>query len=224
MLATFVDHEITDLEVEVPAGETYSLRLAAFDAFPAVKIHVKVQNGGTFDGAFADFSTGEGAFKLMVELAGEEASALWHYAGYSEEVSQKTVDASALHQARNTRALISQYGIAKDTARLAFIGTSHIYSGMKRCVTAQKEKIIVFDKGAVGKCSPILRIDENDVEASHSAIVGKLSDEHLFYMLSRGIDRESAKRLLTLGYLKPILDFFEGDLQARIRATIEGEF
>ena len=111
-----------------------------------------------------------------------------------------------------------------DQSRLTFIGTSHIHEKMSGCATAQKEKIIVFDKGAVGKCSPILRIDENDVVASHSAIVGKLSDEHVFYLLSRGIDLDSAKRLLTLGYLKPVLDYYEGDLSKRIQEEIEGGF
>lgn len=93
---------------------------------------------------------------------------------------------------------------------------------MVRSETSQKEKIIVFDPEAVGQCSPILRIDENDVSASHSAIVGKLSDEHLFYMLSRGIDLETAKRLLTLGFLKPITAYFDEKLSQRILDSIEG--
>ncbi|MBO6285056.1 MAG: SufD family Fe-S cluster assembly protein [Bacilli bacterium] len=223
-MLTFIDKEIKDLELEVSAGETLTLRLAAFEFFPTANILIKVQNGGVFDGAFADFSPDGGKFNLRVELLGEGAKATWHYAGISNGDAQKVVDTSASHLARNTSADIAQYGITMDQSRLTFIGTSHIHQGMKGSATSQKEKIIVFDKGAVGKCSPILKIDENDVSASHSAIVGKLSDEHLFYMLSRGIELDTAKRLLTLGYLKPVLAYYEGELSDRILAKIEGGF
>lgn len=223
-MRTFVDENIKDLNLVVEEGETCVLRLASFTSFPEARIHIQVKKGGTFDGAFADFSKGNGRFSLTVEMLGENGKASWHYAGVSDGDSQKIVDASIEHLCHDTSAEVSQYGIAMGQSRLTFIGTSHIHEGQARSSTSQKEKIIVFDKGAVGKCSPILKIDENDVVASHSAIVGKLSDEHLFYMLSRGIDLETAKRLLTLGYLKPVLSYYEGELAERIQACIEGGF
>ena len=223
-MQTFVDEQIRDVEFEVPKGETLTLRLASFTAFPTAKIYVKVQKDGVFDGAFADFSRGNGTFNLEVELLGEGASASWHYAGRGDGESVKVLDANVRHKAPHTSAIVSQYGIAMGQSRMTFVGDSNILQGMVGSSTSQQEKIIVFDKGAVGKCSPILRIDENDVVASHSAIVGKLSDEHLFYMLSRGIDLETAKKLLTLGYLRPVLAFYEGGLAERIRQAIEGEF
>lgn len=223
-MLTLVDEQIRDLELEVNPGETLELRLASFAATKNVKIHVKVQNNGVFDGAFADFSKGEGKFELIVELLGEGAKASWHYAGVSDGKSNKTIEASAQHLSPHTSAEISQYGITTDESRLTFVGTSHIHEKMVRSETSQKEKIIVFDKGSVGQCSPILKIDENDVVASHSAIVGKLSDEHIFYMRSRGIDLDSAKRLLTLGYLKPVIAYFDEELGERILTHIEGGF
>ena len=221
---TLIDKEITNLEIFVEPGETRTLRLASFEGFPDAKITVKVKKDGVFDGAFADFSKGKGRFSLQVELVEPGAKATWHYAGISNGDSEKIIDASIQHLSPRTNALVEQYGIAMDHSRLTFIGTSHIHEKMPQCETAQKEKIIVFDRGAVGKCSPILRIDENDVVASHSAIVGKLSDEHIFYLLSRGLDLDTAKRLLTLGYLKPVLAYYEGALSERIHEQIEGGF
>ncbi|MCR5349061.1 MAG: SufD family Fe-S cluster assembly protein [Bacilli bacterium] len=223
-MVLLVDEEIHDLDLEVKTGESLTLRLASFSSFPSAKIHVKVQKEGVFDGAFADFSSGSGKMEIHVELLGEGAKAMWNFAGVCQQKGDKTMEASVDHLAPHTSAEVTQYGIAMGEGKLAFFGTSHIHPAMVGSSTAQKEKIIVFDKGAVGKCSPVLRIDENDVVASHSAIVGKLSDEHLFYMLSRGIDRDSAKRLLTLGYLRPILSLYEGALAERIQSCIEGGF
>jgi len=220
-MPTFIDEKIQGFEYEVKEGETYSLRLASFRQFPNVSICIKVQNNGTFDGAFADFSRDSGTFNLTIELLGDGAKATWHYAGLCDEESRKIVDTSVDHLSPRSKAEVSQYGIAKDHGQLTFVGTSHIHNGMKGSATAQKEKIIVFDKGAVGKCSPILKIDENDVAASHSAIVGKLSDEHLFYLLSRGIELENAKRLMTLGYIRPIVEYFGQDTAQEILNHLE---
>ena len=48
---------------------------------------------------------------------------------------------------------------------------------------------------------PNLYIDSHDVEASHSALIGKFSDEELFYLQSRGLDIKSAEKLLVTGFL-----------------------
>ena len=66
-----------------------------------------------------------------------------------------------------------------------------------------------------------LCIDENDVQASHAAVVGKLNEEHIYYLLSRGLSLADARRLISLGYLKPIEAFFEGDTRTRIEEAIE---
>jgi Fe-S cluster assembly protein SufD len=68
----------------------------------------------------------------------------------------------------------------------------------------------------------VLNIDENEVKASHAATVGKLNESHLFYLMSRGLTKEEARRLVTLGYLKPIVSYFEGDVKDEIDRAIEG--
>ena len=80
---------------------------------------------------------------------------------------------------------------------------------------------MVFDNECVAKAKPILKIDENDIEASHAATVGKVSDEHIFYLTSRGLNLEEAKMLITLGYLKPILKGFNDSIQNEIDSLIE---
>ena len=82
---------------------------------------------------------------------------------------------------------------------------------------------MVFDKASNAIAKPILKIDENDIEASHAAVVGKINDEHLFYLTSRGVDEMAAKQLITYGYLKPILNGFkEEQIREHISSLIEG--
>ena len=82
---------------------------------------------------------------------------------------------------------------------------------------------MVFDRLSNAVAKPILKIDENDIEASHAAVVGKINDDHLFYLTSRGISEKEAKELITFGYLKPILvGFNDQEVIDEINKLIEG--
>ena len=81
---------------------------------------------------------------------------------------------------------------------------------------------MVFDPNSDAIAKPILKIDENDIEASHAAAVGKISDEQIFYLTSRGLSNEEAKMLITLGYLKPIFKGFDEDKVEHINETMGG--
>ena len=105
---------------------------------------------------------------------------------------------------------------------IVFSGVSYIKNGAKSSKTRQNAKIMVFDDLSKAIAKPILRIDDNEIEASHGASVGKINDEHLFYLTSRGLTEEVAKELITLGYLKPILNGFEEDeIKEEISSLIE---
>ena len=99
---------------------------------------------------------------------------------------------------------------------------SHILKGCHRSKSHQNAKIVVFDNDCIARAKPVLKIDENDIEASHAATVGKVSDEHIFYLTSRGLNMDEAKMLITLGYLKPILKGFDTSIVEQINNEIEG--
>ncbi|MBR4811819.1 MAG: SufD family Fe-S cluster assembly protein [Bacilli bacterium] len=85
--------------------------------------------------------------------------------------------------------------------------------------------MIVFDPKSDGIASPALVIDDNDVSASHAAVVGRLNEEHLYYLQSRGVSLEEAKRLIASGYLRPIeAGFADENVKNRIDSIIEGGF
>ena len=119
---------------------------------------------------------------------------------------------------------MDNYGVVRDDGKLVFSGIGKIANGQHGSKAHQNAKIMVFDKNSIGVAKPILKIDENDIEASHAAIVGKINDEHIFYLTSRGLSEDDAKRLITFGYLKPIIKGFEDEeLKEQITNLIEGK-
>lgn len=94
------------------------------------------------------------------------------------------------------------------------IGT--IVKGAKRSKCHQKTHCLTMESPKKARVLPILNIDENDVEASHSLSSGTLDEDILFYMNSRGLDKKHALNLVLKSYLMPNDDFYSqyelGDL------------
>jgi len=219
----YVDDIPSSFAFTVKEGEHVHLNLASFQDFRDRTIDIDVLADGSLEGAFADFSRGNGRFVINIHLKGEGAKCRWSLASLNNGSSEKHFDTSVFHEAPHTEALMSNYGIARDKGKLFFAGVSEIRNGSRKTKTRQESKIIVFDPEALGRASPVLRIGDNDVEASHAAVVGRLNSAHLFYLESRGISEEEAKRLITLGYLRPIENFFVDDkVIERIEQAIEG--
>lgn len=178
-----------------------------------------------YRGALADFSIGKKDFNFECYLNGVYSKANWNLASLSTDNDYKTFYVSFYHHAKHTYAKMENYGVCEDDSTLNFFGTSSIERGAKTSATHQSAKIMVFDEKCRAKASPILCIDENDVEASHAAVVGQINESHIFYLTSRGIPEDEAKKLITLGYLNPILNFFEDDkILKDIQEAIERRF
>ena len=161
-------------------------------------------------------------FSFIGNLLESDSTLNWHLSSLAASQDNKTFDISVNHIAPRTYARMDNYGVCKDAAKLVFSGISTINNGSRRSKTHQNSKIMVFDSLSDGIAKPILKIDENDIEASHAAVVGKINDEHLFYLTSRGLTEADAKQLITFGYLKPIMNgFMEEEIKGEISDLIE---
>ena len=124
----------------------------------------------------------------------------------------------------SSNADMKNYGVLLDGGTLIFSGNSTIYEDVKGAETHQTARIIVFDPDGKAEANPNLNIYHNDViAASHAATVGKVNDEHLYYLGSRGLDEFDAKKLITKGYLQPIIELIDDDtLKDKLLHDLEG--
>jgi len=186
-----------------------------------VKINANLGKNSKIVVYFADFSVQKNKLEATINLNDEGATCEWHLASLSSNKDNKDIVVNIYHNHPSTFGRIDNYGVCKDEGKLQFSGISYILKGCHQSKSHQNAKIVVFDNNCVAKAKPILKIDENDIEASHAASVGKVSDEHIFYLTSRGLNLEEAKMLITLGYLKPILKGFNESIQNEIDTLIE---
>ena len=213
--------DFSDLKIELSEGSNLLLKLANFKENADIKIYGKVEKNAGISVVFADFSKNFAKVSSQIDLAGEGANCDWHLATLANKKDSKTFDISFKHLVGKTTSNMNNYGVARDNSKIVFSGVSHITEGAKKSNAKQNAKIIVFDEKAQGIASPILKIDENDVQASHGAVVGQLNSDHMFYLMTRGLTRDDARTLITLGYLKPVSTQFSEEVQFKIENAIK---
>ena len=211
------------LKLLVKEDSRVTLSILTETASEDVKMSISVQKNGYVDGYLADFSKDSMNFKCVIDLNEEGATGNFKVASLAANKDIKNIDVSINHNAPQTYGKADNYGVCKDSAKMSFLGTSWILHGSVKSNARQNAKIMVFDEESNAIAKPILKIDENDIKAGHGAAVGKINDEHLFYLTSRGISEAEAKELITFGYLKPILlGFKEEMIKEHISSLIEG--
>ncbi|NGP46330.1 Fe-S cluster assembly protein SufD [Bacillaceae bacterium SIJ1] len=109
------------------------------------------------------------------------------------------------HFGKHSEGYILQHGVMKDSASSIFNGIGKIEHGASKSNAEQTSRVLMLNERARGDANPILLIDEDDVTAGHAASVGRVDPIQLFYLMSRGISKAEAERLIIRGFLAPVL-------------------
>ena len=104
------------------------------------------------------------------------------------------------HIGNDITSRITNHGINTDNNKLSFIINTIVPKNAVRINTNQDSKIIVL-KDNNASIKPNLIIDNDDIEANHSAYIGRFKEEELFYLMSRGIKKEDAIDLMMRAFL-----------------------
>ena len=142
---------------------------------------------------------------IRVSLAGEGATL--DLKGMSVAGGQRVLDTAiqVLHVARRTASTQTLRGIANDRSGVSFSSRVDVAASAGGADSRQSLKGLLGGAGAEVNLRPQLEISTDEVKASHGATTGALDETMLFYLLSRGLDREVARRLLEWAFLEDVL-------------------
>lgn len=110
------------------------------------------------------------------------------------------------HLDKHTSSNLEIYAIAKDKANIILNNNATIKHGCSKSIAHQKAKGLNLNKEAKIKALPNLYIDEYDVVANHAASIGSLNPDDLFYLMSRGLPKEEASKIIIMGFINPLVD------------------
>jgi Fe-S cluster assembly scaffold protein SufB len=110
-----------------------------------------------------------------------------------------------IHAAPHTQSVVVSKSIAKNGGRAGYRGLVKIYPGAKGSKSAVRCDALILDDRSRSDTYPTMEIDEEDVSITHEATVSKVSDEQLFYLMSRGIKGDEAMNMIVRGFVEPIV-------------------
>ena len=146
----------------------------------------------------------------QIELGGSHIDVGFHASleGYQSQFKSDTayicqgtqyidMNQVVVHKGKKTVCDMKTHGTAKDDATKTYRGTIDLVKGCNGSKGNEIETTLLLSPKAVVKAAPIILCGEEDISAEHGSTIGKLSNQMLFYMNSRGIDQKTAEALLT---------------------------
>lgn len=139
--------------------------------------------------------------EYLVELAGEGAEAHIKGGWYLKNAEELRVKLTIVHQACHTKANTILKAVVADTAQADLRGKIIVAKGAQQTQSFLREAVLLVSPTARATAVPDLEIEANEVHCSHAAAVGKIDEEQLYYLMSKGISKSDGIDMIVEGFL-----------------------
>ncbi len=156
-------------------------------------------------------------------LRGEGAKADNISVAFAGKGQYQDVGGKAIHIAPNTSSTINSKSISKDGGIASYRGMVRIMPEAKGSTTSVVCGGLILDEKSKSYTEPVLKIENNDVDAAHEAKVGRISEEAIFYLQSRGLSEEQAVKMIVSGFIEPIVKELPLEYAVELNKLIELE-
>lgn len=137
-----------------------------------------------------------------VYLMGEGAKGEILSVAFAGTGQHQDAGAKVIHAAPNTSSRITSKSISKDEGRASYRGMVKVYPGSRDCKVSVECDALLIGKEARSDTYPTMEIEEDDVQIEHEARVSKVSEEQIFYLMSRGLSEDEARLLIVNGFIE----------------------
>lgn len=212
------------VDVEIEVAENATVYYLVMDRLKEAYVNrvANVASGAKFDYHIVSLNQDYNENQIKINLNGEAAVANFKLITVATGNTYNKFDVSLNNYAAKTKADIWQKAVAKSGGQNEFFATGLIEKGCDDAENYQESRVLLLDEAAKGDASPLLLINHYNVLAGHAAGVSRVNEEELYYLQSRGITKDEAEKLMTIAFVKPLIDEIrEEELQATILMELE---
>jgi len=193
------------------------------------RVEASVGENGRLDFIDGRFGGGDNTSSVSIKLLGDGANAELKTLFFGSDADRLDLDYRVGHFASGTTSRIITKGALADRSRASYRSDIVMKSGLTGCSGLERVDTLLLSGGARLECAPELEIGSDDVRCEHAMSVTGLDGRRLFYLMSRGMSRESAAAAAILGFLSPVSgaiadpesrDAVEALLAARLRCAL----
>ncbi len=184
--------------------------------------HARVERDAELDWVAAGFGSGKGKIRIQNDLAGPGATSRVTGAYFADGTQHLDYDTFQEHIAPNTTSDFAFKGALRDNARTVWRGMIRVEENAQKTNAYQENRNLLLSKTAHADSIPGLEILANDVRCTHGATLGQVDREQLFYLMTRGLTRAEAERIIVRGFFQDVLDRVElGPVREALAAALE---
>ncbi|GIH99908.1 Fe-S cluster assembly protein SufB [Planobispora takensis] len=162
-----------------------------------------------YEGATMEWIDGNIGSKVTMKypavyLMGEHAKGETLSVAFAGEGQHQDAGAKMVHLAPNTSSTVISKSVARGGGRTSYRGLVQIEEGAHGSASTVKCDALLVDQISRSDTYPYVDVREDDVAMGHEATVSKVSDDQLFYLMSRGLDEDEAMAMIVRGFVEPI--------------------
>jgi len=195
--------------VELYVKEDASLRYSTIENWSKNMYNLNtkrcsVEKNGKVEWISGSFGSKVSMLYPMSILKGEGASAEFTGITFAGKGQRLDTGAKMLHAAPNTTSTIHSKSISRDGGEATYRGLLKISPNAYNCKATINCESLMLDNMSKSDTIPVIDIGNNKVDIGHEAKIGRISDEAIFYLMSRGISEQEAKAMIVRGFVEPI--------------------
>ena len=188
----------------------------------AKRIKISVGQSARIEFIAADLGRGDYSADVEIDLQGDDSAAELE-AVYFGDGKRKLDFNYVIHQrGKNTSAIMNVRGALTEHSDKIFRGTLDFQRGAKGSTGRELEEVIILSPGTRNRSVPLMLAAEDEVDGHHAVSVGRLDDEKIFYLMSRGLDKSQTERLIVEAAFNPVVEKIpDGNLRGEILDTLQ---
>lgn len=192
--------------VEVVALEGAKVRYTTIQNWSSNVYNLVTKRAFAHSGAVVEWVDGNLGSALTMKypcvvLKGEGARADILSVAYAGANQHQDAGAKVIHLAKNTTSRIISKSVSKAGGRATYRGLVRIPQGADGCVTSVRCDALLLDSSSRSDTYPTMLVEEPTATVAHEASVGRIGEEQLFYLMSRGLSESEALSLIVLGFI-----------------------
>ena len=195
--------------VELIVKDNAYLRYSTIENWSKNILNLNTKKAMIGKNAQVDWVTGSFGSKISMlyplsQLNGEGAKTEYTGISFAGEGQNLDTGFKAIHNAPNTSSVVNAKSISKNGGRCTYRSLIKISPKAKNSKSSVSCESLMLDDISVSDTIPVNDIQTDEVEFSHEAKIGKISDKTIFYLMSRGLSEEDAKAMIVRGFAYPI--------------------
>ena len=194
--------------VELVAHKDAKLRYTTIQNWSNDVYNLVTKRAYAYDGATVEWIDGNIGSRLTMKypgiyLMGPKAYGETLSIAFAGKGQHQDTGAKMVHMAPDTTSKITSKSVSRSNGRSTYRGLLHVAKGATNVKSTVRCDALLLDETSKTDTYPYMEINQEDATVTHEATVGKIGDEQIFYLMTRGFNEEEALSLIVNGFMEP---------------------